>query len=312
MEQLKVVFFGTPDFALPIVNMLSETERLVAVVTQPDKPKGRGLKVEPPPVKRWATEHGVEFKQPNKIKDAEFINWLRSKDADVFCTAAYGKILPKEVLELPKLGCINVHASLLPRWRGAAPINWAIIEGDEKTGISIMQMDEGMDTGPIFYQVETEIEPHERAGELSQRLSIIGAEALKKVLEMLKRGEATLTPQPKEGVTYAPMIKKDMAKIDWTKPAKKIVNLIRGLHPTFCAYTFLFGKRLLIHRARVSNLLNEPASPATIVSAKDSIIVASGEGTVELLEVQLEGKRPMDVKSFLLGHPLKIGMRLGE
>jgi len=309
MGRLKVIFFGTPDFALPIVCMLHEAENLTAIVTQPDKPKGRGLKLEPPPVKTWAIEAGVEFVQPEKIRDPEFLSWLESKGANIFCVAAYGKILPKTVLDIPRLSCINVHASLLPRWRGAAPINWAIIKGDRTTGITIMQMDEGMDTGPMLYQVETGIAPDERAGELASRLSALGADALKIVLERLKKNELSPTPQPTEGITYAPPIKKEMAKIDWSRPAQRIVNLTRGLYPTFCAYASLAGKRLLIHRARVCEWPENPEA-GTIISAKDSIIIKAGDGAVELLEVQLEGKRPMYVKSFLLGHTIEIGTRL--
>lgn len=312
MKQLNVIFFGTPDFALPTVRALHETERLLAVVTQPDKPKGRGLKLEPPPVKKWAIDVGLEYKQPDKMRAPEFLNWLESKRADVFCVAAYGKILPKAILDMPRFGCINVHASLLPRWRGAAPINWAIIEGDNTTGITIMQMDEGMDTGAIFYQVEVEILPDERAGELTTRLAQIGADALKVVLEKLKRGEIAPTPQPTEGVTYAPPIKKEMSKLDWTNDAQKIVNLIRGLYPTHCVYTLINGKRLLIHRAKVYEWHSESTGAGTVISAKNSIIVKTGKGAVELLEVQLEGKRPMDVKSFLLGHPIKVGLQLGS
>jgi len=312
MERLKVIFFGTPDFAVPIARMLHETELLVAVVTQPDRPKGRGLKLTPPPVKLWAMDAGIELMQPDKMRDAGFLDWLRSKGADVFCVAAYGKILPTAILDMPRLGCINVHASLLPRWRGAAPISWAIIEGDEVTGVTIIQMDEGMDTGPILHRVETRIKPQERAGELSKRLAELGAQALKETLMRLKRGELKATPQPEDGVTLAPMINKELASIDWSKPARRVVNVIRGLHPQPCAHTLLAGKRLKIHRARVSSESDKLAEAGTVIAAKDSLVVAAGEGSVELVEVQPEGKRVMNIKAFLRGHRIDAGARLGE
>ena len=312
MQRLRVVFFGTPQFALPIVRMLHEHEELVAVVTQKDRPRGRGRKLAPPPVKEWAEGAGVECVQPERLKDDEFVSWLESKKPDVICVAAYGKIIPKEILELPELGCINVHASLLPRWRGAAPVNWAIIAGDEMTGITIMQMDEGLDTGPILLQVETGIEPHERAGELSQRLAELGAKALHEALQRLKRGELEPKPQPEEGATYAPPITKEMAKIDWTKPARDIVNLVRGLHPSPCAYTLVGGKRLKVHRARIESEDSGGAPPGTVISAERSIVVAAGEGAVELTEVQFEGKRAMSAEEFLRGQRIGAGIRLGE
>ncbi|HDH96675.1 MAG TPA: methionyl-tRNA formyltransferase [Proteobacteria bacterium] len=312
MDRLKVVFFGTPDFAVPVARMIRETEELLAVVTQPDKPKGRGRRLAPPPVKVWATEAGVELSQPERLRDGGFLDWLRSKGADLFCVAAYGKILPKEILDMPRFGCINVHASLLPRWRGAAPINWAIIEGDKKTGITIMQMDEGMDTGPILLQRETEIGPHERAGELEERLSRLGADALRDALTLLKRGELKPIPQPQEGATLAPTITKEMANIDWTQSAERVVNLVRGLHPQPCAYTLVDGRRLKIHRAIVRTGSGASAEPGTVVEARGSLVVAAGDGLVELLEVQPEGRRVMDAAAFLRGHRIGVGARLGR
>ena len=255
---MRVIFMGTPDFAKESLEAIyNARHEILAVVTNQDKPKGRGMKMIPTPVKEFALEKELKIFQPEKVKNnTDFINEIKKLNPDIICVVAYGKILPKEILEIPKLGCINVHASLLPKYRGAAPIQWAILNGDKTTGVTTMYMDEGMDTGDMILKKEVEIADNETTGELWNRLSKIGGELLVETLEQIQSGTA---PREKQGedFTVAPMLNKEMAKIDWdNKSATEIKNLIRGLNPIMGAYSYLNGKKLKFWKVDIANSLN--------------------------------------------------------
>lgn len=313
MSKPRAVFFGTPAFAVPSLEALLEVAEVAAVVCQPDKPAGRGLEVTPPAVKRAALARGILVHQPAKLKDGTFAAWLRALQVDVALVVAYGRILPPEVLAAPRLGCLNVHASLLPRHRGAAPINWAILSGDEVTGVTLMQMDEGLDTGPILATRETPIGPDETAEELSVRLAQLGADLVREELPKFFQGALRPIPQDNARATYAPMLTKDMARIDWRKPAQVVHNQVRGLQPWPGTWTTLGARRLIVHRTtRQGAPALQAGAPGEVVSVeRDRIWVATAEGAVALTEVQLEGKRRVSVREFLAGHPLRTGTMLG-
>ena len=302
---------GTPEFAVPSLQALIESEdEVIAVVTQPDKPKGRGLEVAPPPTKVPAEIHGIHVLQPQKIKTDDFFNELKKFNPDLICVAAYGKILPKNILDLPPYGCANVHASLLPQYRGAAPINWAIIRGEKITGITTMKMDEGMDTGDMLLKKELPIEDEDTGETLSQKLSHIGAALLIETIKLLKEGKLNPIPQDHSQATYAPILKKEHGKIDWEKPAEEIKNLIRGTLPWPGAYTTLGGKPLKIYRARVSEGVGKPGE----VIKSDSWIlkVATGKDALDILELQVEGGKRLKAEEFLRGRNIKEGAVLGS
>ncbi len=303
---------GTPEFAVPILKALIEgPDEVLAVVCQPDRPRGRGKKPAPPPTKQMALEAKIPVLQPERIKDEIFLNQVRELSPEVIVVAAYGQILPPSLLELPPYGCINVHASLLPKFRGAAPINWAIIAGEKETGITIMQMDEGMDTGPVLLSRAIPIGPEETAGELARRLSALGAELILEALEGLKQGHLKPWPQPAEGVSYAPLLKKEDGLADFSRPAEELARLIRGLDPWPTVYTFLKGQRLRLFRPKVIKAPTE-APPGTIVSiGKEGLLIATGQGLLLIRELQLEGRKRMPVADFLRGHRLESGIRLG-
>lgn len=306
-----ILFFGTPGFATPTLRALIEAgEEISVVVTQPDKPGGRGRKPIEPPIKRFAREKGLDVLQPEQIKDPDFYKLLSKYSPEFIVVVAYGNIIPPEILKLPKRGPINVHASLLPRYRGAAPIQWAIINGESKTGVTTMLMDEGLDTGDILLQAETKISEEDTAATLSEKLAIIGAELLLDTLKGLKNG--SIKPLPQKGEpTYAPQIRKEDGLIDWRLSAKEIQNRIRGLYPWPTAYTYYEGKLLKILRARV---LEGNAPPGTVARRqKKNLLIGTGNGLLEPLEVQLEGKRPMPIVSFLQGQgrELREGDSLG-
>ncbi len=308
MEKFKVIFMGTPEFAIPPLEALYETENLVAVVTQPDKPRGRGLKKLPSPVKNWAISKGIKVMEPEKIKDnSQFLEELKKLNPDLIVVCAYGKILPGEVLKIPKHGCWNIHASLLPKYRGASPINWAIIEGEKETGVTIMLMDEGMDTGPILLQKKIPIDEEETSVELAKKLSNLGKEALLEALSLYKKGKLKPVPQPEDGVSYAPIIKKEDGFFTFEEPAIKIERKVRGLLPWPGAYTFFKNKLLKIFSAK-SIPLDFDAKPGTILKLnRDGILVATSEGAILLREVQLEGKKRMSAYEFACGQRLKQG-----
>jgi methionyl-tRNA formyltransferase len=308
---MRIVFMGTPEFAVPSLKALIESgDEVVAVVTQPDKPKGRGLEVTPPPVKTLAQKYGIPVLQPQKIKTEEFLKQLEELRPDIICVVAYGKILPKGILELPRYGCINVHASLLPKYRGAAPINWAIIRGEKVTGITTMKMDEGMDTGDILLQREVPIEDEDTAETLSHKLSLTGAEVLIETLNLLKEGKLKPIPQNHSQATYAPMLKKEDGEIDWGKTAEEIKNLVRGTLPWPGAYTFLDNKILKVYKVRVVEGQGKPGE--VIKSDKETLRVATGENALDILELQIEGGKRLDTATFLRGRKIREGTILGR
>lgn len=308
----RAVFFGTPQFAVPCLDALTEIAEVVAVVCQPDKPKGRGLELAAPPVKERALELGLTVVQPTKLRTGEFAQWLRDQKADVALVVAYGRILPKDVLEAPRLGCVNVHASLLPKLRGAAPITWAVVRGEPESGITLMKMDEGMDTGDMLEQFPTPISDDETAGELSERLSALGALATRKGLPVYVAGGYTPRPQDHAKATLAPILKKEDGLIDFGKPARAVHDHVRGMTPWPGAFTRSRGKVLKVHATRVTDVPAGEAAPGTVVLAdKTRVIVACGERGVELTRVQLEGKKAIGAGDWFVGRGVAEGDRLG-
>lgn len=310
---MRIVFMGTPDFSVPSLEALIRSgETLVGVVTQPDRPKGRGRPLVPSPVKQLCLKEGVPFLQPVKMKDPAFLEALTAWRPDLIAVAAFGRILPKVILDLPPLGCINVHASLLPRYRGAGPIQWAIINGEGETGITTMLMDEGMDTGAVLLQQPVPIQPDDTAGTLSARLAKVGAALLIETIRRLKEGTLTPRPQDHARATLAPLLKKEDGLIDWTLPAQRIADRVRGLSPWPGAYTYAGPERWTIWRVAADG---RPAGapPGTVVEArKDALLVATGEGVLAIAELQPANGRRMAVAHYLAGHPVPPGLRLGN
>lgn len=306
---MNVIFMGTPEFSVPVLQGLidSEEHTVTAVVTQPDKARGRSGKLVFTPVKEVAVDNDIPVYTPVKVKDPEFVKTLRQIPCDVIVVVAFGQILSKDILDMPAYGCINVHASLLPRWRGAAPMQWAILEGDEKTGVTTMQMAEGLDTGDMLLKAETPIEADDTAETLHDRMSVMGKELLMKTLDSLGKGELTPVPQKDEESCYAKMLTKDLGKISMNWNAKKLERYIRGLNSWPSAYTTWKGKTLKLWRAKVISGNTEEA-PGTIVEVgKNSFTIQTGDGKLEILEVQLEGKKRMDAGSFLRGVSVEKG-----
>jgi methionyl-tRNA formyltransferase len=314
-KAFRAVFFGTPQFAVPCLEALVEIADVVGVVCQPDRPQGRGLELTAPPVKLRALELGLNVVQPTKLKTGDFAQWLRDQKVDVALVVAYGRILPKDVLEAPRLGCVNVHASLLPKLRGAAPITWAVVRGEPETGVTLMQMDEGMDTGAMLEQFSTPISDEETAGELSERLSAIGALATRKGLPSYVSGGYTPIQQDHSKATMAPMLKKEDGRIDFTKPARAVHDHVRGMTPWPGASTTARGKTVKVHATRVTDVptpAGAKAEPGTVVFAdKSRVVVACGERGVELTRIQLEGKKPIGAGDWFLGRGIAEGERLG-
>ncbi|MBQ3029611.1 MAG: methionyl-tRNA formyltransferase [Agathobacter sp.] len=310
---MKVIFMGTPDFAVGTLEEIIKAGHEVAlVVTQPDKPRGRSGALQFPPVKECAVAHGIEVFQPKKIREEENVEYLRKYSADIIVVAAFGQLLPKSILEMPKYGCINVHASLLPKYRGAAPIQWSIINGDAVTGVTIMQMDIGMDTGDMIAKREVVIEKDETGGGLFDKLAEVGAKLCVDTMVEIENGTATRTPQNHEEATHVSMISKELGNIDWKKSAVEIERLIRGLNPWPSAFTQLDGKSFKIWKADVLES-NTDKVPGTIVRVeKGCMEVQTGEGVLSLLEVQLEGKKRMETDAFLRGCSVEVGTCLGE
>lgn len=307
---MRIVFMGTPDFAVPSLQALIDAgHEVCAVYTQPDKPQGRKQILTAPPVKTLAIEHDIPVFQPNTLKNEDEQARLRELAPEVIIVVAYGKLLPKAVLDIPPHGCINVHGSLLPRWRGAAPIQWAVIAGDEMAGVTTMQMAEGLDTGDMLLTYETKVGEKETAGELFDRLAQSGAELLTETL--VKLDEITPRPQDDAQSCYAHMLDKQMAVIDWSKSAHEIDCLIRGLNPWPIALTTLSGERLKVFAAEKAAGNGEPG---TVLEAdpKKGLTVACGEGALRLTEIQLVGGKRMKATDFLRGHSLEVGVKLGE
>ena len=323
---LKILFMGTPDFALESLKALYEAKyNIVGVVTNPDRPKGRGMKMIASPVKEYALEKHLEVYQPEKVRNnEEFLNTVKKIKPDLICVVAYGKILPKELLEIPKMGCINVHGSLLPQYRGAAPIQWAVLNGDKKTGITTMYMNEGMDTGDMILKEEVQIGKNETTGELWERLSKIGAKLLVETVEKIEDGTAPREKQP-EDFTMAPMLHKEMANIDWDKKdATQIKNLVRGLNPIMGAYTYLNGKKIKFWKvekltteelAQKYNEMNEymdyikKVQPGTVLfsNVKQGLYIKCNNDIISVIEIQGENSRKMNILDFLRGNPINAG-----
>lgn len=302
---------GTPGFAIPTLRALIESDNdVVAVVTKPDTPKGRGRRVIPPPVKILTIDYNITVLQPEKIKTDEFYSELKKYQPDMICVAAYGKILPKNILDLPPYGCINVHASLLPKYRGAAPINWAIVRGEKITGITTMMMDEGMDTGDILLQKEVKIEAEDDAESLSEKLSIVGAELLIETVSLQKQGSLPRIPQDHSKATYAPMLKKEDGIIDWRTSSEEIKNLIRGTLPWPGAHTTIDGKNLKLYKAEVSHDIGKPGE--VMLSESGILRVATGDGSIDITEIQMEGGKRLPVGPFLMGRHIPEGTVLGK
>lgn len=310
---MKIVFMGTPDFARTALEKIIEAgHEVVLVVTQPDKPKGRSGELQISDVKACALEHDIPVFQPVRIKEAEHVAYLKSIEADIYVVAAFGQILSQEILDIPKFGCVNIHASLLPKYRGAAPIQQAILDGEKVTGVTIMQMAAGMDTGDILIQREIPIDEEETGGGLFDKLSILGGELIVDALPLIEKGELIPVPQDEEKATKCGKLSKNMGKIDFTKDAETLRNLVRGLNPWPSAFTSLDGKNFKIWKAKALSESSKGKEPGSIVSVfKDSFTVATGDGLLEITEVQLEGKKRMAVKDFLLGYKLEAGTKLG-
>ena len=311
---MRIVFMGTPDFAVGSLKALTESGKheIAAVYTQPDRPKGRGNKMLMTPVKEYALEHGFEVYQPLKVKDQEVIEQLQSFNPDLIVVAAFGQFLPKAILEMPKYGCINVHASLLPKYRGAAPIQYAIIKGEKESGVTIMQMDIGMDTGDMLSKVVVPIAEETTMGELHDALMTAGAELLLTTIDGLEAGTIVAVPQNNDEATYATLLDRSMERIDWNKPAVEVHNLIRGFNPAPSTYTKLpNGKSLKLWCSRVTGEA-AAAVPGTVVQvSKKSFKVACGDGVLEILEVQPESKKRMPAQVFINGRGVQEGDVLG-
>lgn len=310
---MRIIFMGTPDFASTILEkLIEENHHIVSVVTQPDRQSGRGKSLSFSHVKEVGLKHNIPIYQPNRLRDEESIEFIREINPDVIIVAAFGQILPKEILEIPPYGCINVHASLLPKYRGSAPIQYAIINGEEETGITIMQMDEGIDTGDMIRQDKILIDPKEIGGSLFNKLSILGGESLIKALDDIKEGRAKITPQDHSKGTYVKMLNKKMGDIDFTKPAIEIERLIRGLNPWPSAYTRLGGRFLKIWSSEVEefplDIKEKGYRPGTVIGTNENMIkVVTSDELLVITELQIEGKKRMGVVEFLRGNPIEEG-----
>lgn len=305
---MRVIFMGTPDFSVETLEeIIKAGHEVVLVVSQPDKAVGRSKALKYTPVKACAIEHGIEVYQPEKVKEAECVEYLRGYEPDIIIVEAFGQIIPKAILDMPRYGCVNVHASLLPKYRGAAPIQWAIINGDVVTGVTTMRMKEGIDTGDMILKQEVIIREDETGGSLFERLSKVGAKLCVKTMEAIEAGTATYTPQNDEEATHTKKINKELGSIDWTRDAKTIECLIRGLDPWPSAYTRLNDKTLKIWKAKVIPGESGTAPGCIVNVEKSGITVQTGDGMLLLTEIQLEGKKRMSVEAFLNGYPVEAG-----
>lgn len=305
---MRILFMGTPEFAVEQLRRLVETgHEICGVFTQPDKPKNRGMKMTFSPVKEYALTHGLEVYQPTKMRDGSALAIVEKLQPELTVVAAYGRILPEDILAVPPLGSINVHSSILPQYRGAAPINWAILDGCKETGVTIMHMAKELDAGDIICVKKTEILPDENAQELTYRLALLGADALEEAVAQLANGTAARTPQDHSAFTYAPMLSKELSPMDWTKPAQKLHDQVRGLIPWPCASTELGGKKVKIFKTKIGGKTN--AGAGTILTAgKQGLEIACGDGcSLWILEMQAEGGKRMMAADYLRGHPIETG-----
>jgi methionyl-tRNA formyltransferase len=310
---MRAIFFGTPAIAVPALDALCDLFEVAVVVCQPDRPAGRGLELRPPAIKLRALERGVPVMQPTKVRTPEFAAELAALGADVALVMAYGRILPKAVLEAPRRGCINLHASLLPKYRGAAPITWAIVRGERETGISLMQMDEGCDTGPVFSRKSIPIDDAMTAGELSEALALLAAEVVRTDLARAVSGELSASPQDASQATEAPMLTKDDGAIDWALPVRRVHDHVRGMTPWPGASSRVRGKTLKVLRARVIDEAAHPDEPGRVVCADRSRLeVACGSGVLQIDRAQLEGRKPLDASELVRGRVLSTADVLGS
>ena len=309
---MKIVFMGTPDYAVNTLNaLIKDGHQVAAVFCQPDKPVGRKQILTPPPVKVCALENNIPVFQPNTLRDGKAYEILKEINPEVIVVVAYGKILPKEILDLPKYGCVNGHASLLPKYRGSAPIQYAILCGETETGVTTQLMDEGIDTGDILETVTTKIGEEETAEELFDRLAVLSADLMISTLEKLEKGEITPTPQNQNEATYAPIIKKEMAKLDFTKTAADIHNAVRGYYSWPCAFFMLNGKRIKVLSAKLGDKTTK--NSGTVIANGEELVIACGNNTsIRLLSVQPEGSKPMTSKQMLCGNKIPLGTVVGE
>jgi len=304
---LRIVFAGTPEFAVPSLRACAERGEVVAVYTQPDRPSGRGRQLQASPVKQAALELGLPVHQPLNFKSDEALAVLRSHQADLMVVVAYGLILPQAVLDTPRLGCWNVHASLLPRWRGAAPIQRAIEAGDARTGVCLMQMEKGLDTGPVLLRLATDIRPHDNAGSLHDRLSLLGAEVLSDGLKLARAGfSLQAEAQPEDGVTYARKIEKAEAMLDFAQPAATLADKVRAFNPWPVAELSLLGERVRIHKAQALPDGSGQTPGSLLAAGKDGIDIACGQGVLRLLTLQRDGGRPLSAADYLNARPLPV------
>jgi len=313
-NKMKIVFMGTPDFAVLALEAIVEAgHEVTCVVTQPDKPKGRGKEMQYTPVKECALKYGIPVFQPVKIKQPEEIAILREYEADIYVVAAFGQILSQEILDIPKFGCVNIHASLLPKYRGAAPIQWAILDGETQTGVTIMQMNAGLDTGDMLTKVVVPITQEDTGESLHDKLSAAGAKLIVETLPLIERGEIIPEKQDDSKSCYARMLNKAMGKIDWSRPAVEIERLVRGLNSWPSAFTSFRGKNLKIWEAKVAEIKGTEAKPGCVTEVdRESFTVQTGEGGLRIFSVQIEGKKRMTVRDFLLGYKVEPGERLGD
>lgn len=310
---MRIVFMGTPDFAVPCLQALIDNgHEVAAVVTQPDRPKGRSGKLAPPPVKELAVQHDIPVLQPEKVKTPEVVNQLKELAPEVIVVVAFGQILSQAILDIPCYGCINVHGSLLPKYRGAGPIQWSIINGDKTTGVTTMYMEKGLDTGDMILKREFDILEKDTYESLHNRMSQIGAEVLLETLQLIEKGEAPRAPQNHEEHTYAPMLDKNTGKVDWAKSAREIYNLIRGTYPWPGAYSTCMSKKFKIFNSEVfdENSINQAYGVITEVG-KDYLLISCGKGYIKVLELQFENEKRMNVEAYLRGHNIDSGTKLG-
>lgn len=309
---MNVVFMGTPDFAVEALKALISKHKVLAVITQPDKQKGRGKKMMFPPVKECALENNIPVYQPEKVRDEEFCKVLEDFKADIFVVVAYGQILPENILNMPKYGCINVHGSLLPKYRGAGPIQWSIIDGEEKTGVTIMYMEKGLDCGDMILKKEIVIEDNETFETLHDKMALVGADALLEALELFEKGEVKAEKQDDSLSTYAPKITKETGHIDWSKSSKEIRNLIRGLNPTPCAYTYYGEEVFKIWFAEEISDKEYKGQAGEIVEIinKKGFVVKTGDTALHITEIQAKGGKRMNTADYLRGHSIEIGVIL--
>lgn len=310
---MKIVFMGTPEFAVPCLQkIIDEGHAVVAVVTQPDKPKGRGKKLAMPPVKELALKYDIPVYQPLKAREESFVDTLKEMNPELIVVVAFGQILPKSILDIPKYGCVNVHASLLPRYRGAAPLNWVIINGEEKTGVTTMYMDEGLDTGDMILKSEIPLDDEITAGELHDKMMIDGAKVLKETIDLIEKGEAPREKQSNEDTCYSPIMNKSLGNIDWKKSAIDIHNLVRGINPWPSAYTTYEGQTMKIWKTKVIDK-NSDKDPGTIISVdKEGINVSTSEGILQIKEIQMAGKKRMEVPEYIKGNNINTDIILGS